>query len=214
MQAGHVTGVGHHCVYFHCAAAAAAAAAPGVRRQDVPVEYSGEEQAIVAVGLATPRPGVFVEAIQHLLVLATATEVVLLGVCCSPGQGGGNGGGDSGGGPGDACEQLALQPLPLYSAPTDNVTMVSVASTAGGRIFLGGAGERLRGQGWVRWMARVSGRGSRGAEAVLLAPAEWWDAPLAEGAASWRLMERWGAPRGECVPGGGEELRNCNWEWS
>jgi len=41
----------------------------------VPIEYSGEEQAIVAVGLARPRPGVFVEAIQHLLVLCTTTEV-------------------------------------------------------------------------------------------------------------------------------------------
>ena len=44
-------------------------------RQDVPIEYSGEEQAIVAVGLARPKPGVFVEAIQHLLVLCTTTEV-------------------------------------------------------------------------------------------------------------------------------------------
>jgi hypothetical protein len=46
-----------------------------VSRQDVPIEYSGEEQAIVAVGLAKPRPGVFVDAIQHLLVLCTTTEV-------------------------------------------------------------------------------------------------------------------------------------------
>lgn len=46
-----------------------------MRRQDVPLEYSGEEQAICAVGLVRPRPGVFVEAIQHLLVLCTTTEV-------------------------------------------------------------------------------------------------------------------------------------------
>lgn len=38
-------------------------------------EYSGEEQAICAVGLAKCRPGVFVEAIQYLLVLATPVEV-------------------------------------------------------------------------------------------------------------------------------------------
>jgi hypothetical protein len=42
---------------------------------DVPVEYCGEEQAICAVGLVTPRQGVFLEAIQHLLVLCTTTEV-------------------------------------------------------------------------------------------------------------------------------------------
>lgn len=40
-------------------------------------EYSGEEQAICAVGLAKCRTGVFVEAIQYLLVLATPAEVTL-----------------------------------------------------------------------------------------------------------------------------------------
>lgn len=39
-------------------------------------EYSGEEQAICAVGLAKSKPGVFVEAIQYLLILATPVEVV------------------------------------------------------------------------------------------------------------------------------------------
>ena len=39
-------------------------------------EYSGEEQAICAVGLAKSKSGVFVEAIQHLLVLATPAEVL------------------------------------------------------------------------------------------------------------------------------------------
>lgn len=38
-------------------------------------EYS-EEQAICAVGLAKSKPGVFVEAIQYLLVLSTPVEVV------------------------------------------------------------------------------------------------------------------------------------------
>ena len=39
-------------------------------------EYCGEEQAICAVGLAKSKPGVFVEAIQYLLVLATPVEVL------------------------------------------------------------------------------------------------------------------------------------------
>lgn len=42
---------------------------------DVPVEYCGEEQAICSVGLLKPRPGVFLEAIQHIIVLCTTTEV-------------------------------------------------------------------------------------------------------------------------------------------
>ena len=40
----------------------------------MPVEYAGEEQAICAVGLAKPKPGIFMAAIQHLLVLCTTTE--------------------------------------------------------------------------------------------------------------------------------------------
>jgi hypothetical protein len=47
---------------------------------DVPVEYCGEEQAICCVGLAKPRPGVFLSAIQHVLVLATTVEVCLHGM--------------------------------------------------------------------------------------------------------------------------------------
>lgn len=41
-------------------------------------EYNGEEQAICAVGLARTKPGIFVEAIQYLLVLATPVEVGIL----------------------------------------------------------------------------------------------------------------------------------------
>ena len=47
----------------------------------MPVEYSGEEQAICAVGLVKPRPDVFVEAVQYLLVLCTTVEVC---ASCSP----------------------------------------------------------------------------------------------------------------------------------
>ncbi|KAF8069564.1 NUP155 [Scenedesmus sp. PABB004] len=136
------------------------------RSGDVPVEYSGEEQAICCVGLARPRPGVFLAAIQHVLVLATTVEVrrqppaqppptprprarrargrarahaaparrgrrqiVLLGVCTGPSRVGG----------GDAYEELSLQPMPLYSLPSDNTIMTCFASSAAGRIFLGGA---------------------------------------------------------------------------
>lgn len=38
-------------------------------------EYSGEEQAICAVGLVKAKPGVFIEAIQHIIVIATPVEV-------------------------------------------------------------------------------------------------------------------------------------------
>ncbi|KAI3816746.1 hypothetical protein L1987_16450 [Smallanthus sonchifolius] len=42
-------------------------------------EYSGEEQAICAVGLVKTKHGFCVEAIQYLLVLATPVELLLIG---------------------------------------------------------------------------------------------------------------------------------------
>lgn len=48
---------------------------PMHRSDDIPVEYCGEEQAICTVGLVKPRSGVFLEAVQHLVVLCTTTEV-------------------------------------------------------------------------------------------------------------------------------------------
>lgn len=90
-------------------------------------EYNGEEQAICAVGLAKAKPGVFVEAIHHLLILATPVEIVLLGVCCS-GSGDGS----------DPYAELSMQPLHDYTIPSDGVTMTCIQSTDRGRIFLAG----------------------------------------------------------------------------
>lgn len=47
-------------------------------------EYSGEDQAICAVGLAKSKPGVFVEAIQYLLILATPVQVLIDLSYCFP----------------------------------------------------------------------------------------------------------------------------------
>ncbi|GLC36182.1 hypothetical protein PLESTB_001371300 [Pleodorina starrii] len=105
------------------------------RSSDVPLEYSGEDQAITCVGLAVPRPGVFLPAIRYIIVLCTTAEVVLLGVCPSRRGGGGGGGDDSE----DVPEDILLQPLPLYSIPTDNVVMTCCTAGPCGRIFLGGA---------------------------------------------------------------------------
>lgn len=46
-----------------------------VYRNDVPLEYSNEEQSISAVGLVKPRPNVFHDAVQYVLVVCTTTEV-------------------------------------------------------------------------------------------------------------------------------------------
>jgi len=39
------------------------------------MEYSGEDETISAVGIVHPKSGIFVEAIQHLLVVCTTIEV-------------------------------------------------------------------------------------------------------------------------------------------
>lgn len=52
-------------------------------RDAVPTLYKLEEQLITCVGLAPAKPGVFMAAVKHVLVVCTTVEVVLLGVCFS-----------------------------------------------------------------------------------------------------------------------------------
>lgn len=113
-------------------------------------EYSGEEQAICAVGLAKSKPGVFVEAIQYLLVLATPVELILVGVCCC-GRGDGT----------DPYEEVSLQLLPEYTIPSDGVTMTCITCTDKGRIFLAGRDGHIyemhytTGSGWNKRCRKV-----------------------------------------------------------
>lgn len=121
-------------------------------------EFSGEEQAICAVGLAKAKPGIFVEAIQYLLVLATPVELILIGVCCS-----GNSDGT------DPYAEVSLQPLPEYTIPSDGVTMTCITCTGRGHIFLAGRDGHIyellytTGSGWHRRCRKIcltSGLGS------------------------------------------------------
>lgn len=106
-------------------------------------EFSGEEETICAVGLVKAKPGIFVEAIQYLLILATPVEIILVGVCCSR-KGDGS----------DPFAEVSLQPLPQYIIPSDGITMTSVASTDRGHIFLAGRDGHIyelqytTGSGW------------------------------------------------------------------
>ena len=107
---------------------------------DVPVEYAGEEQAIVSVGLAKPKPGVFLPSIERVLVVATTTEIALLGVAFeSDVEDGastdGNGTRSWGGG-------MTLHPL-NYSCTTDDVVVKDVAGCDNGRVFFAGDDEAL-----------------------------------------------------------------------
>ncbi|XP_050130719.1 nuclear pore complex protein NUP155-like isoform X2 [Malus sylvestris] len=113
-------------------------------------EYSGEDQAICAVGLAKSKPGVFIEAIQYLLILATPVELNLVGVCCSGGADGT-----------DPYAEVSLQPLPEYTVPSDGITMTCITCTDKGRIFLAGRDGHIyelhytTGSGWQKRCRKV-----------------------------------------------------------
>ncbi|KAF5748043.1 hypothetical protein HS088_TW05G00775 [Tripterygium wilfordii] len=113
-------------------------------------EYSVEEQAICAVGLAKSKPGVFIEAMQNLLILATSVELILVGGCCSGGVDGT-----------DPYAEVSLQPLPEYTIPSDIVTMTCITCTDKGRIFLAGRDGHIyelhytTGSGWQKRCRKV-----------------------------------------------------------
>jgi len=46
------------------------------------IGFEEQSNSITAVRLVTPRPGVFVSAISRLLVVATTTDIILIGVAC------------------------------------------------------------------------------------------------------------------------------------
>ena len=86
---------------------------------------------IVGVALVTPKPGVFVDTISHLLVLATPTEVSLVGLGYAP--------------PKD--QPAAKKEVTFYmtglSAPTDGVSFINIKGTSSGRIFLASSADAL-----------------------------------------------------------------------
>lgn len=86
--------------------------------------FDGLSEAILAVGLVPPQPGVFQSHIHSLLCLATCTEIVILGATIQGGE-------------------LLLQPEPLFTLPTDGVPTTCIVGSASGRIFLGGGDGSL-----------------------------------------------------------------------
>ncbi|KAG0501951.1 hypothetical protein HPP92_002023 [Vanilla planifolia] len=120
------------------------------KRDEQCVEYCGEEQSICTVGLARVKPGIFVEAIQHLLVVATPVELCLIGVCCTA----------SGDGT-DPFAEISLQPLPEYSVSSDGVTMTCVACMDNGQIYVAGRDGHIyeiqytTGSGWRKRCRKV-----------------------------------------------------------
>eukprot|EP00298_Acanthocystis_sp_HF-20_P006614 c16416_g2_i2.p1 GENE.c16416_g2_i2~~c16416_g2_i2.p1 ORF type:complete len:257 (-),score=99.11 c16416_g2_i2:33-803(-) len=96
--------------------------------RDEVYQYEELDQTITCAGLAPPRLGVLLEEIRYVLVLTTATEIVLLGVCYREVDG--------------VISELILCQTQL-SVPADGVHMTSLVSTENGRIFLGGRDGNL-----------------------------------------------------------------------
>ncbi|KAJ2489918.1 hypothetical protein IWW37_003612, partial [Coemansia sp. RSA 2050] len=92
--------------------------------------FDDQEQIIVSVALVKPKPGVFVDAIRHVLVVATPLEVFLLGVGYDAGKLAGVRGSGSGG----EVTLFATQ----ISVPADGVAMTSICGTSDGRVFMSG----------------------------------------------------------------------------
>jgi len=84
------------------------------------VIYDGISEVIVSVALSAPKPGVFLDAVRYVLVVASPVEVTLLAVTCD-----------------EQGNNFKLVPT-AYTMPSDNVAMVKVVGSQTGRIFMAG----------------------------------------------------------------------------
>ena len=85
------------------------------------VGFEDQPYNITTVKLVKPRPGVFVPAITHLLVVATTAELILIGVTCQTGPGG--------------STSIALYQTRMSLSIKGMDAAVIEASPASGRIF-------------------------------------------------------------------------------
>ncbi|KAI0313508.1 nucleoporin [Amylostereum chailletii] len=89
--------------------------------------FTDQPDVITLVRVVKPKPGVFVEEINHLLVLCTPLTVLLLGVCASQVQG---------------PNGRMRKDIKLYATDMSvacDVEMTDVVGTEDGRIFMSGA---------------------------------------------------------------------------
>nr|XP_022900276.1 nuclear pore complex protein Nup155 [Onthophagus taurus]XP_022900277.1 nuclear pore complex protein Nup155 [Onthophagus taurus] len=87
--------------------------------------YDGLNDTIISVGLATPKAGVFQSFIKYLLVLTTASDIIVLGVTFT-------------GTEENPTAEIQLVPDPVFSVPTEGAVITTIAGTSHGRLFLGG----------------------------------------------------------------------------
>lgn len=86
--------------------------------------FDGINETILCVGLVKPKSGVFHAFIKHLLVLATAVDIVVLGVTFTEGAD-------------EDTDEIQLIPDPVFTIPTDGSTVCIITGTDDGRLFYG-----------------------------------------------------------------------------
>lgn len=90
-------------------------------KPEEPYVYDGISEVIVSVSLTAPKPGIFLESVRYLLVVATPVDISVLAVCADEG-----------------FETIRLSPT-SYTLPSDNTTMVKIVGSQCGRIFMAGS---------------------------------------------------------------------------
>lgn len=89
--------------------------------------FESQPNSITSVRLALPKPGVFLPNIQHIIILATTAEVMLLGLGIDPAPGSSN--------------TLSLFQTGMSVSVKGLLTTVISASSKTGRVFFGGRTE-------------------------------------------------------------------------
>lgn len=90
------------------------------------IGFEDQPHSIQAVALVPPRPGVFLKSITHILVVATTSDLILLGLSVTSQPNG------------TKSVELYSTKMTLH-APSNSVTLI--AGTSSGRIFFGGDGD-------------------------------------------------------------------------
>ncbi|OJJ42697.1 hypothetical protein ASPZODRAFT_76215 [Penicilliopsis zonata CBS 506.65] len=107
------------------------------------VGFEDQPNSINAVHLAKPRPGVFLPAINHLLVVSTTADVILLGMSCETTPSG--------------ARQVSLYQTGMLASIRGLDIHVFASSASTGRVFFGGSSDNdvheLTYQQEERWFA-------------------------------------------------------------
>ncbi|PHH69897.1 hypothetical protein CDD82_7460 [Ophiocordyceps australis] len=130
------------------------------------IGFEEQAQTIHSVALVPPKPGIFVNTITHILVVATSTDMILLGVSTADTPAG--------------TKTVALYQTRMSLAIRGNDIRI-ITGTDDGRIFFGGCGDtdinELFYQSEERWFSNRCGRinhSNPGWSSVVTLPGVLW----------------------------------------